>query len=61
MKGLRGKMSLENFRKILNEIDGSGIQVTTNRWSEPLVTEDFPEYVAAIKKIGSSVVINTNG
>ncbi|MCX5713863.1 MAG: SPASM domain-containing protein [Candidatus Omnitrophica bacterium] len=58
---MRGRMSLENLSRILNETESSKPTIIPNRWSEPLLTKNFCEYLELIKGRNLPVFINTNG
>jgi len=58
---LRGKMSLMDLCRILDEVKEGKPPITPHRWSEPLVNKKFSAYVKAIKQHGLPVYVNTNG
>lgn len=58
---LRRSMSLENARRILDEVAVAKPLVKPLLWSEPLLAKDFREHVKAMKDRGMAVAIDTNG
>lgn len=56
-----GKMSVENARKILDEIMGAKPLIQPAMWGEPLLAKNFKEHIAEMKARGISVAMNTNG
>jgi radical SAM protein with 4Fe4S-binding SPASM domain len=58
---LRRSMSLEDARRILDEIMAAKPLVKPLLWSEPLLAKDFREHVKAMKDRGMAVSIDTNG
>ena len=61
LKKLRGRMSLENAKKILDEVSYARPLVQPCLWTEPLMAKEFREHVAAIKAQGFPLTLNTNG
>lgn len=61
IKSLRGDMSLENARRILDEVAAIKPIIQPQLWSESLMAKNFREHVAAMKTAGAAVAINTNG
>jgi radical SAM protein with 4Fe4S-binding SPASM domain len=58
---LRQTMSLENARKVLDEVMRAKPLVQPNLWSEPLLIPEFKEHVRQIKQRGLALAMNTNG
>ncbi len=61
MKKLRGRMSLENAKMILDEVCSAKPLVQPNLWTEPLMGKEFREHMIAVKAQGMPVGLNTNG
>jgi len=60
-KVLKGKMSFENASYIFNEVKNTGIFISPVLWSEPLLIENFYNYLLLMKKAGLNIFINSNG
>ena len=58
---LKKSMTVENARKVLDEIMAAKPLVMPGMWSEPTVNPDFKEHVRQIKERGLTVAMNTNG
>jgi len=58
---LKKDMSLENARKILDQVMTAKPMVGPSLWSEPLMAKNFKEHVVQIKERGMAISINTNG
>jgi|APTNR8051073442_1049403.scaffolds.fasta_scaffold16002_3 MoaA/NifB/PqqE/SkfB family radical SAM enzyme len=58
---LRRNMSLENARRILDEVAAAKPMVQPNLWSEPTLAKDLEDQIRAMKERGLSVTMNTNG
>jgi radical SAM protein with 4Fe4S-binding SPASM domain len=56
-----GKMSLDDARRILDEIMAAKPLVQPSMWGEPLLAKNFKEHVRAMKERGITVAFNTNG
>jgi pyruvate-formate lyase-activating enzyme len=56
-----GKMSLENAKRILDEIMVAKPMIQPAMWGEPTLAKDFREHIRAMKARGIAVAMNTNG
>src|SRR5207249_4116412 len=54
-------MTVENARKVLDEIMAAKPLIMPGMWSEPTVNPDFKQHVRQIKERGLTVAMNTNG
>jgi radical SAM protein with 4Fe4S-binding SPASM domain len=61
IKAIRGYMSLEDARKILDEVMVASPLVQPTLWSEPLLARDFRQHITDMKERGIAVALNTNG
>jgi radical SAM protein with 4Fe4S-binding SPASM domain len=61
IKSLRGDMSLETARRILDEVMAVKPIIQPTLWSESLMARNFREHITAMKAHGAAVAINTNG
>jgi MoaA/NifB/PqqE/SkfB family radical SAM enzyme len=61
IKALRGRMSLEDAKKLLDEIMHIKPLMQPNLWTEPLLAKNFKEHIKQIKDRGIPMVLNTNG
>jgi len=58
---LRGRMSLEDARKILDEVMNAKPAFQPNLWTEPLMAKNFKEHIRQVKERGIPASMNTNG
>ncbi|WP_109117499.1 radical SAM protein [Azospirillum sp. TSO22-1] len=58
---LRRSMSVEQSRRILDEVMAAKPLIQPSLWSEPTLAHDFQEHVRAMKERGATVAMNTNG
>ena len=61
LKGLRGRMSVENAKKILDEVTSIKPMIQPQLWTEPLMAKDFKAHITQIKNSGATLSLNTNG
>jgi MoaA/NifB/PqqE/SkfB family radical SAM enzyme len=61
LKSVRGRMSLEDARKVLDEVMHVKPLFQPNLWTEPLMAKHFREHIGQMKERGIPVVLNTNG
>ncbi len=61
LRALRGRMSLEDARKILDEVMAAKPAFQPNMWTEPLLAKNFKEHMRAVKERGIPASFNTNG
>jgi MoaA/NifB/PqqE/SkfB family radical SAM enzyme len=61
IKAVRGRMSLDDARKILDEVMHVKPLFQPNLWTEPLMAKHFREHLRQMKARGIPVVLNTNG
>ncbi|MEG4166770.1 MULTISPECIES: radical SAM protein [unclassified Microcoleus] len=61
IKAIRGYMSVEDARKILDEVMEAKPLIQPILWSEPLLSKNFREHMTAMKERGIAVAMNTNG
>lgn len=61
IKAIRGYMSLEDARKILDEVMVAKSLIQPTLWSEPLLARDFRQHISDMKERGIAVALNTNG
>jgi radical SAM protein with 4Fe4S-binding SPASM domain len=61
IKAIRGYMSLDDARQILDEVAEAKPLIQPNLWSEPLLARDFRQHIAAMKERGIAIALNTNG
>lgn len=57
---LKGKMSLENFKKIIDKIGAYAYSVRLENWGEPLLNEEVFDMVEYAKTKGINTSFNTN-
>jgi radical SAM protein with 4Fe4S-binding SPASM domain len=58
---LRGRMSLEDARKVLDEVMNAKPTFQPNLWTEPLMAKNFKEHIRQVKERGIPTSMNTNG
>lgn len=58
---IKGKMDLNNVYKLLEEVKGAEVIFASEGYTEPLLQENFWEYLSAVKERGIKMNINTNG
>src|SRR6266542_6881647 len=58
---LKKSMSLDNAKRVLDEIMAARPLVMASLWSEPTMSPNFKEHVRQVKERGLTVAMNTNG
>lgn len=58
---LRQDMPLDKAEKLLDDLGPASPLVMPSLWSEPLLSRQFRDFVAAIKSRGFTLALNTNG
>jgi len=58
---LKQSMSIDNSKRILDEVMAARPLVMPSMWSEPTMSPTFREHVKQIKEHGLTVAMNTNG
>lgn len=62
LKGfLRRSMSVEQARRILDEVMTAKPLIQPTLWSEPMLAHNFQDHIRAMKESGATVAMNTNG
>lgn len=58
---VKGKMSLTDAIKIFDELEGKDVTVTPSGVTEPLIQDNFFEYINELNKRNIKVSLNSNG
>src|SRR5438477_3756685 len=58
---LKKSMSLDNAKRVLDDIIAAKPLLMASLWSEPTMSPNFKEHVRQIKERGLTVAMNTNG
>lgn len=61
LKKNKGYMSLENYKKIIDQLGSTAFSVTLWNYGEPSLNKDFFEMIKYAKKKGLKVITSTNG
>lgn len=61
LASLKGSMSKEDAYNLFKQIAGKAVTISPNMWSEPLLLNEFEEYMNELEAAGAKISINTNG